>query len=160
MTSVRVAVAEDARQIAKIWNCMITDTLVTFTTDLKSEEAIIADITTRTPAYLVAEHSGVVVGFATYAQFRGGTGYAATVENTVMLTPLARGMGIGRILMTELQQIACDAGHHVMVAGISGANPAAIRFHAALGFVRVAHLPEVGRKWGRWLDLILMQKTL
>ncbi|MEO0401904.1 MAG: N-acetyltransferase family protein [Pseudomonadota bacterium] len=152
---IRAATEADAPWIAEIWNAIIADTLITFTTDPKSVDAVRQMIAER--PVLVLPDSG---GFATYGPFRGGPGYAATIEHTVLLAPKTRGQGQGRALMAALIKTAQEAGHHVMVAGISGANPGAIAFHAALGFEQVAHMPEVGRKSGQWLDLVLMQKTL
>ena len=68
-----------------------------------------------------------------------------------------RGQGIGSGLVRALFPRAVAMGKHVMVAGIDAANAASIRFHAALGFEQVALLREVGRKFDRWLDLVLMQ---
>ena len=152
---IRAATPEDAGWIAAIWNGMIGDTLFTFTTDLKSEAAVARMIATRT--VLVLPGQG---GFATYGPFRSGPGYGATVEHSILLAPPAQGRGQGRALMEMLMQHAAGAGHHVMVAAISGANAHAVAFHAALGFDTVAHMPEVGCKGGQWLDLILMQKRL
>lgn len=157
---IRPANANDAVAIAEIANQIIRDTLATFTTATRSADSIAADIATRAPAYLVAEQAGQVVGFATYGPFRAGPGYARTCEHSIQLSPGARGQGTGRLLMAELENIARRQGVHVLVAGISSANPGAVVFHAALGFTRVGQMPQVGRKSGRWLDLILMQKIL
>lgn len=152
---IRPACAEDAKWIADIWNAVIADTLVTFTTDLKTA-AQVADIVATQPVLVLPEQGG----FATYGPFRGGPGYAATVEHTVLLAPQSQGQGLGRAVMHALMDKARSDNRHVMVAGISAANPGAVAFHAALGFDTVAHMPEVGRKAGQWLDLILMQKHL
>lgn len=157
---VRQARIADAAAIAEITNAIIRDTLVTFTTNLRSVESIAEDIQARAPAYLVAEQDGRVLGFATYGLFRAGPGYAHSREHTVQLAPEARGQGVGRALMTALEVAAKAEGVHVLVAGISSANPDAIAFHAALGFAQVGSMPEVGFKWGKRLDLVLMQKIL
>ncbi len=157
---VRRAELGDAPAIAAITNAIIRDTLVTFTTDERSIESISADIETRGPGFLVAEGDGQVQGFATYGAFRAGPGYAHCREHTIQLAFEARGQGTGRALMAALEGAARADGVHVLVAGISSANPDAIAFHAALGFVQVGHLPEVGFKRGKRLDLVLMQKIL
>lgn len=158
--TVRQARPDDAALIAAITNSIIRDTLVTFTTEERSTEAIAKDIRARGPSYLVAEDQGMVLGFATYGMFRSGPGYANTREHSIQLAEGARGKGTGRALMTELEAVARADGVHVLVAGISSANPPAIAFHEAVGFQRVGLMPEVGFKWGQWLDLVLMQKIL
>ncbi|WP_170409491.1 GNAT family N-acetyltransferase [Ruegeria atlantica] len=157
---IRPAKTEDAEAIAVITNAIIRDTLVTFTTEERGTDGIARDIQARGPAYLVAEQSGQVLGFATYGPFRSGPGYAQCCELTVQLAPEARGQGVGRALILSLETAARAEGIHVLVAGISSANPAAISFHAALGFSEVGRMPEVGCKWGKRLDLVLMQKIL
>ena len=158
--TIRQARPEDAAAIAEITNAIIRDTLITFTSDLKQPEAIASTIEARGPRYLVAELEGKVVGFATYGPFRSGSGYVHTQEHTVQLAPQARGRGLGRARMQRLEQVAREHGVHVLVAGISDANPQGIAFHAALGFVEVGRMPEVGHKQGQWLDLVLMQKII
>ncbi|EEE36661.1 phosphinothricin acetyltransferase [Rhodobacteraceae bacterium KLH11] len=158
--SIRQATIKDAPAIAAISNSVIGDTLITFTTDLRSTENVAADIHTRGPAFLVAEIGDTIAGYATYGPFRSGPGYAQCKEHSIALTPQARGQGVGRTLMAALEGRARADNVHVLVACISSANPQAVAFHLALGFTQVGQMPEVGLKWGQRLDLVLMQKIL
>lgn len=156
---IRPATPADAAAIAGFWNPLIRDTLVTFNPVEKTLSQIAAMISGR-EAFLVADEGGALQGFATYAQFRSGPGYAFAQEHTIILAPAAHGRGIGRALMQALADVARAHGHHILVAGISGSNPAGLAFHAALGFAEVGRLPEAGWRFGRWHDLVLMQKML
>ncbi len=158
--TIRQARTQDAPAITAITNAIIRDTLVTFTTDERSVESVAAEIETKGPAFLVADRDGAVVGFATYGTFRSGPGYAQCREHSIQLAPEARGQHVGRSLMQALEANAQAENVHVLVAGISSANPTAIAFHAAVGFKQVGRMPEVGFKWGQRLDLVLMQKIL
>jgi phosphinothricin acetyltransferase len=109
---------------------------------------------------LVARESGEVVGFASYGDFRAWPGYASTVEHTVHVAAARRRRGIGRRLVEEILDRAQTAGKHVVVAGIDAENEASLRLHERLGFERVGHMPEVARKFDRWVDLVLMQIRL
>jgi len=157
---IRAAQDGDVATIAALWNWMIRDTLATFTNAQKSRAEVQALLDTRRDAFFVCEIEGSVRGFAHFGAFRSGPGYAATCEHSLIVAPEAQGQGIGKALMQALLDSARARGMHVMVAGISGTNTAAIRFHAALGFREVGRMPQVGRKAGQWLDLVLMQKTL
>jgi L-amino acid N-acyltransferase len=91
---------------------------------------------------------------------RAWPGYRYTVEHSVHVRGDMRGRGVGRLLIEALFPAALALGKHVMIGGIDAANEASIRFHARLGFERVASFREVGHKFGRWLDLIFMQRFL
>ena len=155
---IRRAQEADASAIADIWNHEIREGVSTFTTEEKTVEDVVRLVDGR-DAFFVAE-AKVVIGFATYGPFRGGPGYAQTVETTVYLTPGAQRAGTGRGLMQALEDDARSTGVHVMVAGIGHENAAGLAFHERLGFAEVARMPEVGRKFGRWMDLVLTQKIL
>jgi phosphinothricin acetyltransferase len=110
---------------------------------------------------LVAVAGSEVLGFASFGEWRGAwPGYRYTVEHSVHVRGDVRGRGVGRALLEALFPAALALGKHVMIGGIDAANDASIRFHARLGFERVACFREVGHKFGRWLDLIFMQRFL
>ena len=160
---IRDANAADAAGIAAVWNPVIRDTPFTFNAVEKSAEDVAAMIAARQGEghpFLVAEAGGRLLGFASYAQFRGGVGYARTMEHTVILAPEAWGQGTGRALMAALERHARAAGVHSLIGGVSAENPAGRAFHARIGFAEVAVLPQVGHKFGRYMDLVLMQKIL
>jgi len=161
---IRPATERDCPAIAEIWNPVIRDSEITFNSVEKTPAALAAMLRDKAAAdhpVLVAEApDGGMLGFATYGQFRAGAGYARTMEHTVILAPGARGRGAGRALMTALEDHARARGVHSLWAGVSAANPAGVAFHAAIGFDRVAVLPEVGWKYGRLYDLVLMRKRL
>lgn len=160
---IRDAKPEDAAQIARYWNPQIRDTAVTFASELKSPEELAQTITARHEAgrgFLVAAEGDKILGHATYFPFRGGSGYARTMEHTVILDPDHTGQGIGQMLMLRLQDHARAAGIHAMIASVSSENPRAVAFHERIGFRHVATLPEVGRKFGRWMDMVVLQKLL
>ena len=155
---IRPAHPGDAPAIAALWNPIIRDTAITFNPQEKTS-AEIAEMIVSRACFLVAEETGLQ-GFATYAQFRAGLGYAQSQEHTIILAPTARGRGMGRALMGAMETAARARGHHAMIGGVSGSNPEGIAFHAALGYRETGRMPEVGWKLGRWHDLVLMQKLL
>lgn len=160
---IRVAMPSDLAALLAIWNPLIRDTLVTFNSaekTLTDMEKMLAEKAVAGQAFLVAEAEGTVAGFVTYSQFRGGVGYAHTVEHTIILDQAVRGKGLGRALMRAVEDHARAGGAHSIFAGVSGGNPSGRAFHAAMGYREAAVLPEVGYKFGRWWDLVLMQKFL
>ncbi|WP_108853416.1 GNAT family N-acetyltransferase [Albidovulum aquaemixtae] len=159
---IRPAVTADLPAILDQWNPVIRDTTVTFTSEEKTVKSLAVLIAERRAAgreFLIAEEEGLL-GFATYAQFRGGIGYVHAMEHTIVLAPRARGRGTGRALMARIEAHARAGGAHTLFAGVSGENSEGVAFHERIGFIHVARIPEVGRKFGRWLDLVLMMKML
>lgn len=160
---IRPARVSDADAVATLWNHFIRDTLVTFNFAEKSADEVAAMILDRQSVglgFFVAVEADDLEGFATYAQFRGGVGYARTMEHTILLAEGVRGRGVGRALMAAVEDHARAGGAHSIFAGVSSGNPAGRSFHAALGYSEVVTLREVGFKKGQWLDLHLMQKFL
>lgn len=160
---IRPATDADAGAICRLWNPWIRNTAITFNPVEKTETDVTAMIASRTGAghaFLLAEDAGNLLGFATYAQFRGGVGYATCMEHTIILSPDARGRGVGRGLMAALEAHAAAGGAHQMIAGVSAENAEGRAFHAALGYAEIAVIAEAGFKFGRFIDLVLMRKFL
>lgn len=111
----------------------------------------------------IDETTDEVVGMASYGDFRNTPsfeGYRFSVEHSVHVRGDQRGHGIGRVLLDALLGRAREAGLHVMIGAIDADNAASLRFHERMGFTEVARMPEVGWKHGRWLDLVLVQRTV
>jgi phosphinothricin acetyltransferase len=155
---IRPAAPRDAAQLHAIWTPVIRETTSIFHTTERSEEEIAA-LTAGPDPFLVWD-DGAVRGFARCFPFRAGNGYTRTVEHTILLAPSAHGRGIGRRLIDALAQAAAQQGRHMMIGAISAENTSGLAFHAACGFAEHGRLPEVGYKFGRWLDLVLMGRRL
>ena len=163
MLTLRDATPDDASAIAAIWNPIIRDTVITFYPLERSPAEIATMITARQQAgraFLVAQDTKTCLGFASYDQFRPGPGNARSMEHTINLAPQARGKGVGRALLAALEDHARDAGHHLMIAAITGSNTGSVTFHQAMGYAHVGTMPQLGWKFGKYHDLVLMQKFL
>ena len=128
--------------------------------DLANRAAWLADRRRAGYPVLVAARDGAVLGYASFGDWRAFDGYRHTVEHSVHVRADLRGGGIGRALMEGLIARARTLGKHVMVAGIEAGNANSIRLHEKLGFTRTGLLPQVGMKFGAWLDLAFLQLQL
>lgn len=159
---IRPAVASDADEIAPILNALISTTAIEWTETPHTTAGIEQWIKDH-ETVLVGEDHGQIVGVAAYGWFRDVVkwpGYRFTVENTIHVLEDRWGTGVGRNLMDALIEKARQSGIHTMVAAVDGTNQESLRFHERLGFVEVARMPEVGSKFGRWQDLVLLQLRL
>ncbi len=159
---VRSATVEDAPAVLEIYNHEVLTSTVTFDLvprTLAEQESWITD---RSGAHvvLVVEDDGQVVGFGALSQYRERAGYATTVEDSVYVHQDHRGKGVGRLLLAELVDRATAHGFHALMAKVVGDHQASINLHAAAGFEVVGHEREVGRKFGRWLDVVLLERLL
>jgi phosphinothricin acetyltransferase len=109
---------------------------------------------------LVAVEGDGVLGYASYGPFRAFDGYRLTVEHSVYVSEAARRRGVASALLKALEERARKAGVHVMLGGIAADNIASLVLHEKLGFTETARMPEVGLKFGGYLDLVFMQKLL
>jgi phosphinothricin acetyltransferase len=111
------------------------------------------------PVY-VADVDGAIAGYGSFGEFRPHQGYRFTVEHSIYVATPEQRRGIGSVLLTRLIAEARRMNMHAMVGGIAADNSASIALHLRFGFVETARMPQVGFKFGRWLDLVLMQKQL
>jgi L-amino acid N-acyltransferase len=159
---IRPAAAEDAEAIRAIRNDVIERSTAMWTTELLTPEvgkAWLEENLARRSAYVV-EASGDVIGFANWAPWRPKDGYRHTVEDSVYLVEGHQGRGIGAELLRRLIAGAGECGAHVMMASIEASNAPSVALHARQGFEVVGTAREVGRKFGRWLDLTMMRLAL
>jgi L-amino acid N-acyltransferase len=111
------------------------------------------------PVVVSIDETGIT-GFGSFGDFRSWPGYRFAVEHSVHVRADRRAHGIGAAIVAELVRRAKALGKHVLIAGIDADNIASLRLHERLGFEKVAHFREVGWKFGRWLDLVFMQRRL
>jgi len=161
--TIRPATEQDIPAITAIYNEVVVNSNAVWTEKQDSEADRLAWMKARQGLgypVLVAVERTTVLGYGTLGDFRAWPGYRHSVEHSVYIHSEHRGRGLGRIILDQLVAAASSLGKHVLIAGIDGGNQASLRLHAQTGFVEVARMPEVGRKFGRWLDLVFMQRIL
>lgn len=160
---IRDATQDDLAAILAIYNDAVLNTTAIWnetTVDLENRAAWLAERRKAGYPVLVASRDGETVGYASFGDWRAFEGYRHTVEHSVYVRGDQHGGGIGKALMLALIEKARDLQKHVMVAGIEAGNTASIRLHEKLGFQRTGFLPQVGTKFGKWLDLAFLQLLL
>lgn len=162
--AVRRAVANDASAINAVYNPYIRDTVITFETvehTLEQRGAWLAE-KAGNPRYpvLVAESGGRVVGFANAAPFDPRGAYETSVKVSVFVEQGRHRAGVGRALYAVLFDILPEADAHRAYALITAPNPASVALHERFGFRHVSTLSEVGRKFGRYCDVMWFEKRL
>ena len=162
-TTIRAATEADLPAILAIYNDAVINTAAIWNDDIVDLDNRIAWFRTRLGQgfpVLVAVEGETVLGYASYGDFRAFQGYRFTVENSIYVATSARGKGAGSSLLAALVDAAKEQGKHMMVAGIEAGNDVSLRLHEKQGFVETARMPELGFKFGRYLDLVFLQKTL
>ena len=163
--AIRAARLSDAEGIREIYNYEVLNGTSTFDMEprtLAAQQSWLQD-RSGVHAVLVAtpdEDDNSVIGYASLSPFHTRPAYNTTVENSVYVHVDHRGEGVGRALLEELVALAQSHGFHTMIARISGGNEASVAVHRSAGFEVVGIEREVGRKFGRWLDVTVMQLML
>ena len=160
--NVRKATPSDAAPFCAIYNHYVANTIVTF-----EEEAVAAtemarrieNTAARFP-WLVAEHEGNVVGYAYATDWSSRAAYRNSVEISIYLAPDAAGRGIGSRLCEALLGELKAMGVHTVIGGVALPNEASVALHEKFGFAKTAHFHEVGRKFGRWIDVAYWELIL
>lgn len=161
--NIRPCTPNDAAVICDIYNYYIKNTVITFEEELLTSDIILQRIESYGAKYpwLVLENaSGDVVGYAYGAPWTERSAYQHTVEVTVYLHYLEGGKGYGSALYRQVLALLAEREFHAVVARIALPNEASVKFHEALGFKKVAHFTEVGRKFDRWIDVGCWQAML
>lgn len=158
----RPARLDDAEPIRQIYNREVTTSTVTFDISPRSLEEQRRYLGDRSGAHavVVAEEDGEVVGYGALSPWRAKAAYATSVEDSVYVRHDHQGRGLGRLLLGELVVVATAHGFHAVFARVVGGHEASIRLHQAHGFAVVGTEREVGRKFGRWLDVVVLELLL
>lgn len=154
---------KDIQSILDIINYNILNSTALYdykTRSFEDQKRILEDKTNKGFPVIVAERDGILVGFGLYSEFRFREAYKFTVEHSVYVSPSEIGKGIGKLLLTELIELAKAQGLHTMIGVIDSENKSSITFHEQFGFKTVGIIKESGYKFDRWLDSVFMQLLL
>jgi L-amino acid N-acyltransferase YncA len=159
---VRLAHITDAEAIRAIYNVEVLESTVTFDLVPRSHDDQREWLAAHSGAHpaVVAVDGDEVVGFGSLSPYKDRPAYSTTVEDSVYVHRNWRRKGVGRLILGELLGLATTHGFHAMIARIVGDHEASITLHERCGFTVVGVEKEVGRKFGRWLDVVELQRLL
>lgn len=161
--SIRIARPGDADAVAAIYNHYVAGSVATFELDGVAPAVMagrMAEVASHGLPWLVLEENAVVLGYAYAGRWRTREGYRHSVETSIYLAPTATGRGLGVVLYRQLLDRLPACGVHAVIGGIALPNPASEALHQSMGFEPVARFREVGRKFGRWIDVAYWQRCL
>jgi phosphinothricin acetyltransferase len=159
---VRLATIDDAEAIRAIYNPEVLESTVTFDLvprTLEDQQRWLDEHSGAHPA-VVAEDGESIVGFGSLSEYKPRPAYRTSVEDSVYVHRAYQGRGVGRLILESLLSLATDHGFHAVFARIVGGHEASISLHARCSFELIGTEREVGRKFGQWLDVVIMQKLL
>ena len=158
----RLATVDDAEGVRAIYNAAVTGTTDTFDLvprTVEEQRAWVIDHQGAHPAVVAVDEAGIA-GFGSLSSYRSRPAYSTTVEDSVYVEASRRGHGVGKAILAELLRLATLQGFHAVMARIVDGNEVSIRLHSGCGFELVGTEREVGRKFGRWLDVVVMERLL
>ena len=167
--NIRPATPDDAAALLAIYAPYVAETAISFEYDVPSEEEFRQRIIgfSKEYPYLVAEEDGRIVGYAYAHIFHGRAAYQWSVETSIYVDRHEKRKGIGKVLHEALEEALKAQGILNMEAAIAYVEPEdeylthdSIRFHEWLGYKKVAHFHQCGRKFGRWYDVVWMEKII
>lgn len=162
-STTRLAERRDAEAIREIYNREVSGSTVTFDLVPRTIDEQIEWLDEHSgghPAIVAVNPVGTVVGFGALSPWRPRPAYSPTVEDSVYVHEEWRGQGVGRLLLLDLIRLAEAHGFHSVFARIVGGHEASMALHAGCGFETAGVEREVGRKFGKWLDVVLMQRMI
>ena len=163
MIDVRPAIEEDLPSMLEIYNEAVLNTTASYDYEprtLEHRQQWFEERRREGYAVFVAEDGGRIVGWSALNPFHARVGYRFTAENSIYVAADARGRGIGKKLLAPLLEAARVRGLHAIIAAIDSDNQASIRLHERFGVEKVGHFKQTGFKFGRWLDVVYMEKLL
>jgi L-amino acid N-acyltransferase YncA len=160
--TIRPARESDLAAINSIYNHYVLNSTCTYQEEPSTDEERLAWFRNRGEAHpvLVAELGGEVVGWASLSPFRDRSAYRHSVEASIYIRRDRQRLGIGKALLVDLIERARALGHRTIIGGASAEQEASIRLQESLGFQKVGHFREIGRKFDRWLDVAFYQLML
>jgi len=114
----------------------------------------------RLPMFVAENDAQQILGWSSLSRYHNRKGYQFTVENSVYVAAAHRGRGIGKLLMPPLIESACELKLRAIIAAIDAENRPSVRLHEQFGFAQVGHFKQVGFKFGRWLDVVYLERLL
>ncbi|MDP6965536.1 MAG: N-acetyltransferase family protein [Acidimicrobiales bacterium] len=159
---IRLAKQKDAEAIREIYNHEVRNSTATFDLVERSTQEQEKWLDERSGAFsvLVAEMSGQILGFASLSPYKTRAAYRTTVEDSIYINEEFRNQGIAGKLLSHLLEVAESSGFHAVIARIGGGNEASISLHQRFGFEIVGTEKEIGRKFGKWQDVVIMQTII
>lgn len=162
--NVRPATRADMPGVLEIYNEAVLHTTATYDYEPRTLEQRVAWFEERArdgyAVFVAEDDAGRIVGWSALNPYHARPGYRFTAENSVYVAADARGQGYGRLLLPPLIEGARTRGLHAIIAAIDATNEASFRLHARFGFEKVGHFKEVGFKFGRWLDVVYLQRLI